>query len=421
MLKRSQLLVFIGILVLLLALNNLNFLGCASTGPKTQELTPERQKAIQDSLNNLHTREVQRLFSFGFEPYKQGDYARAKRYLKQVAELDTGSIYGRVLYQRLGDCYLRLNLPDSAEWAYRVGVKRLPDNPYFYSALGYLYRAQGRVDEAIQNYETLVTLVPDSASYHRYLGDLYIRVDDSDKAISAYQKVVNLDASDQRSQEVLSNLLAQTGDLEKVIESQKGLVERDPENIKYRMDLAQSYHRAAEFELAIEQLKFITSKEPDNTLALETLGDAYKQLENFNEAVTVYNQILRLNPDDKKNLCNLSMCYTSLGRYRNAMREVRKALRIDSNYGLAYITRGMIYETSAENCVSEKGGKISFDDKLVYKLAYDEYGKARADLEWKSDAERRINYLQTQIPTREDYFMHKDQKTPRGPCYQWIE
>jgi len=287
--------------------------------------------------------------------------------------------------------------------------------------LGYIYRAGGRTEEAIETYETLVELVPDSAGYHKYLGELYVRVEENDKAIEAYQNAVELNPSDQESQEVLGRLLSQAGEIDMVIETQKNLVESDPENMKYRMSLAQTYHRAGEFENAIEQLKIVISNDAENILALELLGDSYKQTDKFNDAVSIYKQILAKNENDKKNLCNLAMCYTSLGRYTTALGEVAKALRIDANYGLAYLTRGMIYEASAERCVSQNGGKITYDDKLVYKLAYDQFQRAARDLEWKNDAERRMAYLETLIPTREDEFMHSNQKTPRRECYQWIQ
>ena len=417
--RKLQLAVFLITFMLLLVFTNLQFFGCASTKPK--EKTPEQLKAVQDSLFQLHKNELARLFSFGFEPYKHRDYSKAKRYFKRVAEKDTSGVYGRVLYQRLGDCYLRLNMPDSAEWAYRVGVGRLPNNSYFYAALGYIFRAGGRTDEAIGMYEKLIELVPDSSSYHSILGELYIKADEPDKAISSYQTAVQLNPSDQKSQEVLGNLQSQYGSIDDVIATQKTLVENDPENMKYRLDLAQTYHKAGEFESAIEQLILVIEKEPQNTLALEFLGDSYKNIDKFNDAVAIYKRILESNADDKKNLCNLSMCYTSLGRFTTAMREVGKALRLDANYGLAYITRGMVYETSAEKCVSQKGGKVAFDDKLVYKMAYDSYVRAKQDLEWRQDAERRLSYLATLIPTREDIFMHQNQTTPRGECYQWIQ
>ena len=162
--KKTQLTVFVSVLILLAMASYLQFLGC--TGAQPKELTPEQKQALRDSLLNVHKRTLALKWSLGYEPYKQGDYAKAKRYFRQVAQIDTTGVYGKILYQLLGDCYVRLNVPDSAEWAYTTGVARLPDNPYFYRALGYIYRIGGRTDEAIQMYETLTTLEPDSAGTH---------------------------------------------------------------------------------------------------------------------------------------------------------------------------------------------------------------------------------------------------------------
>jgi len=419
---KKQLDVCIAILALLLISFNLHIWGCAGTGAG-KTLTPEQQQALQDSLIRMHKIELAKLWSSGYEPYKQGDYQKAKYYFKQVTEKDTSGIYGKILYQLLGDTFLRLEKPDSAEWAYKIGVQRLPD-PYFYKALGYIYKAQSKTDEAIEMYKILIDLEPDSASHYRNLGELYINNDDQNNAILAYQTAVKLDPNDFKSKEILGTLLAKSGDIERVIETQKSLVESYPENTKYRMDLAQTYFDIGEFEKAIEQLKILLPKEPSTVpdiRILEMLGESYQQTNRFNNAVATYNQILQSKPDDKKNLCNLAIAYTSLEKYTTAISQVQKVLRIDPKYGLAYLTMGIIYETSAEKCVARAGGKISFDDKLVYKLAYDEYIQAKNDLEWKREAEKHLNYVQTLIPTKEDYFMHKNQSTPRGACYEWIQ
>ena len=65
-----------------------------------------------------------------------------------------------------------------------------------------------------------------------------------------------------------------------------------------------------------------------------------------------------------------------------------------------------------------------FYDKMVYKLAYDEYMKAKKDFSVKEEAERHIAYLETQIPTKEDQFMHKNKKLSdsAAKCYNtWIQ
>ncbi len=418
--KKFHIIIPAAVFALALLISQSSFWGCASTGQQVSQSTA-REKAVKDSLYEVHKNELRKYWSFGIEPFRQNDFVKAKKYFRIVAQKDTSGIYTQALYQHLGTCFLRLSQPDSAEWAYKEGLSKNPDNPYFYNILGYLYKVADRTDEAIDMYIRLTQMVPDSATYHENLGQLYVAQGKIDKAIESYQAVVNLKPTDKKSQEILDTLLNQSGDINALIAQREEMLARFPDDMKIRLDLAQSYHRVGDFDKALEQLTVVIAKEPDNILALELMGDAYQQTERFSEAISVYDKIIKNNPKDKKNLCNLALAYASLERYTIAKREVNKALAMDPNYGLAYLTRGFIYEQSAEKCVDKAGGKISYNDKLVYKIAYDEYEKSRRDFETRSEAEKRMKYLETLIPTKEDAFMHPNQKTPQGACYQWIE
>lgn len=416
---RKQLTVFLSVLFAGLVIASVNFSGCAASKPK--ELTTEQKKALQDSLFNEHKKQLRLWNSLAYEPFRQRDYEQAKKYYRRIAEADTSGIYSNTVYRNLGTCYIQLGEPDSAEWAYKLGIERNPDDPYSHKLLAYIYRIQGRTDEAIREYQTLISLEPDSVGYYRHLGELYVRNDEIDKAIESYQKAVQLDPSEKDTQQILNNLLSQTNNLDALIAQRESMVESFPEDMNFRVDLARSYFDIGEFRKAIDQLKVILEKDSENIFTLEMLGESYKQMDRFREALDIYRDILSLRPDDKKNRCNLAMTYMELGEYATARSEVLKVLRTDPDYGLAFLTYGMIYERSANRCVDAGDGKVTFDDKLVYKMAYDQYAKAKNDPEWRSDAERRMNYLEGQIPTTGDYFMNKNVTMPRKPCYSWIQ
>jgi len=415
----KQLTVFLCVLSAGIAIATVNFSGCAASKPK--ELTPEQKKALQDSLFNEHKKQLRLWNSLAYEPFRQRDYAQAKKYYRRIAEVDTSGIYSSTVYRNLGTCYIQLNEPDSAEWAYKLGIERNPDDPYSHKLLAYIYRIQGRTDEAIAQYQTLINLEPDSVGHYKYLGELYVRNGEIDNAVSAYQKAVLLDPSEKDTQQILNNLLSQTNNVDALIAQRESMVERFPEDMNFRTDLAKSYFDIGAFNKAVDQLKVILEKDSDNIIALEMLGESYKQLDRFREALGIYRKILSIHPDDKKNRCNLAMTHLELGEYSTARSEVRRVLRIDPDYGLAFLAYGMIYEHSANRCVDSGDGKITFDDKLVYKMAYDQYARAKSDPEWKSDAERRMNYLEGQIPTTGDYFMNKNVTMPRKACYDWIQ
>ena len=416
---KRQLVVFTGVLLSLLLLGNFIIWGCAGSAGQAG-MSAEREAAIQDSLYRVHKSELARWWSFGHEPFKQGDYEKAKFYFKRVAEKDTSNIYQKALYSLLGTCYLRLGKPDSAEWAYTIGRERNPNNPWFYNSLGYIYKNSDRSEEAIDMYMKLTEMEPDTARHYIELGQIYIGNDMREEAIGAFQQAIALNPNDIESQERLNNLLTVSGDVDAVIAQRESMVEQFPDNMSYRQDLANTYHQVGEFEKALVHLETVRNAEPDNVPALSLLADCYQQLESFPKAIDVYNVILAKNPQDKQTLCNLAVAQTSLGRFSTARRTANKALAIDSDYGWAFLARGHVYEQAAEKCVDAAGGKMSYNDKLVYKKAYDEYARARSDFETKSEAEKRMKYLETLIPTSEDKFFHKNQTEPEGSCYQWI-
>lgn len=408
---------FITLVALFLAA--LILFGCAAQTQKV--MTPEERKAYQDSLEQAHKRKLQLQWSLGYEPFKQGDYARAKKYFNRVAQMDTGGVFGKVLYQRLGRCYLELGMPDSAEYAYKMGIQNIPNDPYNYIMMIYIKEQSGEPEAAIPYAEKLVKIEPDSASHYKKLGELYLDVDRPEEAIEAYKDAVRLDPSDDEAHTTLTNLVSTYLDLDQLIVTLKNAVTEFPDDMAKRTELAEAYLKAGEPRKAVEQLTVVTDNNPDNVYALENLGEAYQQLEQYGNAVDTYKKILKLQPEDKKNMCNLALSYRSLKQFSTAMQYANRALAIDPDYGLAYLTRGMIYEAAADYCVEQNPKqKILFDDKLVYKMAFDEYVKAKSDLNWSRDASNRIAYVEPLIPTTSDYFMHKNVTTPRSACYDWI-
>ncbi|RMD98441.1 MAG: hypothetical protein D6814_07560 [Calditrichaeota bacterium] len=81
-----------------------------------------------------------------------------------------------------------------------------------------------------------------------------------------------------------------------------------------------------------------------------------------------------------------------------------------------------VYENAVNYCSNKRKKKeFTYDDKLVYRLAAEEYKKATRDPNYAADARRRLKQIEPLLPTKEDYFMHKNRLTPKDPCYQWIK
>ena len=393
------------------------FSGCVST---QKAMTPEQKKAYQDSLLKVNKLEVQKNLSFGWEHYRQGNLEKAKPYFRRLIYIDTTGLYTDKTYPYLVDIYTKLNEPDSALWVNLMGRERFPDNPYFLESIGYIYAQRNETDKSIEAYRKLTELKPDVAKYWKLLGEQYVIAGMDDDAIDAYQKCVDLDPTDLEARKILDDKLSKQDPYE-VLDFRKKIALQFPNDMKAQLDYAQSLFKVNEFKSAVDIAKKVVENQPDNLVALELLGKSYQESEQHLSAINTFKKLLEKKPNDKKNICNLAMSYTATGRYTTALSEVRKALNIDSRYGLAFIARGMVYEKAADKCVSNrKENKLTFDDKLVYKMAYDEYARAKQDITWKSDAESRMSYLTPVIPQQSDYFMHKGKTMPDDPCYNWI-
>lgn len=396
--------------------------GCATTGVEQKpQISPERQKAIQDSLRKVYEFELNKSWSLGFENYKNKMYKDALRHFWRVAELDTIKRFP-TLYRYLGDSYIKLQKPDSAEIVYRIATEKYPDNPFYHRSLGWLLTGKHENDQAIKEYQKAIELdsIPRPDDY-RALGNLLVQEDRQEEAIEVYKKLVELEPDNAEAQSVLAQLLQATGQEDEALEAQESALKKDPKNTKLMYSLGEAYFKRSEFQKAVEKFEMYLKYKPEDVFALEYLGNSLQNLGEFRKAIGVYEKILAIQPDNKKAYCEMATCYRELGNFPKARSIVRKALKIDPNYGLAHIVLGEIYEDTADNCINKRAKKIvNFDDKLVYEMAYKEYQKATKDIQFADEARKKMSYVQPDIPTKEDRFMHPNQTKARLDCYKWI-
>jgi len=411
--------------VLATILYSASFWGCAPQTTVKKEISEERSKAIEDSLRKVKEFEIAKYWSLGYEYYKNKSYLDAKRYFLKLLKMDPQLKYAkkfhyRDIFARLATCYIQENKPDSTEWAYRTGLKFFPDNAYLHASLGYILRGKGQLDEAIKHYEKAVALRPEEKDYLTILADLYVRTERFDQAIQTYNKYLKLNPSDRKIQEILAGLYRSTGREEEEIQQKEAILAQHPDDLELMLELGKIYHNRNENEKAVAMLQRLLEKDPQNTEALEYLGKAYMDLEQYNKAIMTYKKIIQIEPQNARIFCNIASAYRMKKNFRIAKNFVRKALSIDPKFGLAFITMAQIYETSAEDCINKKNGKIGFDDKLVYEKAYFEYQKAAEDPQWCNLASKRMEALKALLPTPEDRFFHKGKKTPTSDCYKWM-
>jgi len=395
--------------------------GCTPTAQQqAQQISPERQKAIQDSLNKVYIQKLNLYWSTAYEHYKNKMYRNCIKPFWKVVELDTMKRFKNT-YTFLSNAYVQLNVADSAQIALEMGIKKFPNNAYLHRNLGYIYAGLGRTEDAIEQYETALSIDSSNVGDWKQIANLYIKNDQPDDAIRAYEKVVELDPKDHDAQRTLSKLYKSCGDADAAIARMEEVKKLDPNNINNLFNLGKEYFNLDNYEKAITNFEALLKIQPDDVLALSYLGASLQNIGKFTRAINIYKEAIKIQPDNKKLYTDIATCYKELGQFATARSYTSKALKIDPKFGLANIVRGEIYEAAVEKCMADRGKDIpEFDDKLVFELAYKEYQKATKDLQYKDMAIAKMKYVQDFIPKKQDRFFHKGQTKAKLKCYKWI-
>ncbi len=391
-----------------------------------EELGKEEVKCKPDSFTtiydkyadeNVSSQQLGIWYSLAREEYKYKNYKRAVPYYWKVVVNDkSGKFF--VAYSRLADCYYNLNFPDSVFIVVYRGLELRPNSQtlHYWGAL--VHERLGHIECAIPHYEAMVKAQPKNKVYWEKLARFYFQKEDP-KAIEAQRKVVELDPQNVEASRLLAQIMEYFG--EDPIEAQKETYLKDTTNVDNAMSYGKTLFERGEYEKAIKPFKSVLNQDSKNTAALEYLGRSYEGLNQLTKALQSYRKILEIDPKNVNVLCLTASVYGRLNNFTTARSFVNKAKRIDPDNGLPYMIMAEIYENAVQYCSDQRReNKLTYDDKLVYRLAQEELKKATKDPTYAQTARRRINQLSTLVPTKEDLFMHKNRLQPREKCYSWI-
>ncbi len=396
-----------------------------SCGSTTKEVIKVEQdtaavKAAQDSaarVQRMHQVDID--FNFAYQYYSHKDFRDAIPHYWEAIKND-GELRYPGMYRQLGQSYIEIEEPDSAQMVYEMGVEKVPDDVYIHERLEWIYEAKLEFEKAIVETEKTLKLGGDEQYYLTKLKDLYIRNNQIQEAINVYDKLIELSPDNKELQDQKTNLIKLSGG--SVIEEYEKLHQKYPNDKKYIEALMLEYHRENDNTYILLMADKLLALEPENISALDMKSDAYANLQKWKDRINVLRQKLDIKRDNPETLCDIAESYNFLKDYETARNYATRAIRIDKNYGMAYIRIGEAYEFCAEDMILKRGGfsKIRFDDKLIYELAYGQYRKASNYTDVSGIASRKMNAIKNSLPVKEDRFMNPDQTKANNPEYQWI-
>ena len=389
--------------------------------------------------------EVGKNWSLFSEYQKNGDCKTATPYGWNVLRMNPKRF--KTLYTKMGECYyafyeketdgnIRKAYADTMVMLYDLGIQHVPDRASTYwlsKAYALENYFEGRDADATAAYEKAISLDPKTDfAYVDRLGVLYIKhIPDNlvnrQKAIELYRKAQEADPKNEVPGERLKRLIT---DPKELIEIAEKLLANDPNNIERIWSAAQAHIQAEQYDGAEKHLNKLIKMAPKTANYWNELARVQQRQQKFKQAIDSYEKALNLNPALKENLLNITVCYRELNNYSAARTYALRAAQREKGWGRPYIEIAELYKAAVERCIKEaKGGdwsKLDINDKLVYKLAADSYARAKAvDSSIGNEADLRIRELSTLVPSREDYFFHRDKirngtMTIESPCYTWI-
>ena len=129
---------------------------------------------------------------------------------------------------------------------------------------------------------------------------------------------------------------------------------------------------------------------------------------------------MNIDPTNYNVAMEISKIYTNKEDAKSALKWAENALTSSGNSGEAMYQRAEVFYALAEGCT---GDALSFWDKVVYEIAWQDYNAAVKSGYYRAKT-RRDFLSENNITNSSDWFMRPDNErevTPQGDCYSWIE
>ena len=369
------------------------------------------------------------LYDYGREYYKKGQYGgKINNYQKAIpffwkVVINDKARHFKIVYSKLVECYLKTDQIDSALIAIYRGLEEYPNYATLHYHAGQLQKAMGRTTCAIPHYEALVNTKGQQPevvkNYWAILAKLYQQIED-ERCIAAQEKVIELDPNDVEAASTLAKMMEYFG--KDPLQALEQAFLTDTTIVSNARQYGITAYESGKYHKAIRAFKAVLASDSKNIEAMSYIGRAYESLDQLNDAILIYKEILKIDPNRLNTLCAIATVYARKQDFPTARSYVNRAIRKDVNYGLAYMVMGEIYENALSYCSRQRKKKdYSYDDKLVFELARNEYQKAiKHDPNVAAQAQNRYELLEPFVRTQADTHMHSGRDTLKESCYRWI-
>ncbi len=260
--------------------------------------------------------------------------ARGKtdRALKIYRQLLSQQDISAATIDNIGQRHLSMLRFDAAEDAFRLFIKRFPDNALGPYRLGKTLAAQKRYPEAIDALEKADRLAPNDSNILQSLAIVYQKDRQLGKAIKSIERAVEAHPEDSMNRFTLASIYDETGDSQKSEKLYRTILADEPRHAAALNNLAVLLNQSGRHEQALKLAKQALAVVPANPMLMDTLGWIEFQMGRLQSARETLTRAAEAIPDNAAVLYHLAATEHALGNDQRARELLSRALSGNSTF-----------------------------------------------------------------------------------------
>lgn len=257
------------------------------------------QKATEyfHAASKLSPKDGDILFHLGNSQLAMGNQKDALKSFEKALKLGSGN---PLLFENLGDIYMKMKLTDAGIKAYnkalvKEGSNRIP----LMNKLAQLYYKSGNMERAEEINRKIISLSPgtnDARLAYINIGNILDDMEQYNQAIDMYKKASELDPTDETAWINMALSLKLSGKYNEARIAFQKAIRTNPENTKPRMALANLYFDQGFYLEAQNEYVSLLKMKPDFAPGQFGLANLYHKKNEIPEAIAGYREVLRLAP-----------------------------------------------------------------------------------------------------------------------------
>ena len=360
------------------------------------------------------------LLNFASSNYQNRDWRGAINNYDQLLKCNCGKVDPENTFKYMAYSYQQLGLYDSAAYIFKQGLKYTPEDIDLLKMAGENSGRLKNYEDQIYYFDKILSFEENNLEILEMLSNVYRDREMYEDQVSILNIWLNYEPTSKNANAEKKAAFAALGKDESDVDRERW--ESETSNIQYGLDYIRSLQDAGNIEKIIEVCKELLVYEKYNTTILRSLGDAYLNLYKEDEALNIYNTLAKVDPTNYDVAIDISKILVNKEKFSESLDWAEKAVSMSGQTGKSIYQRAEVYFAVAESC---SGDPLTFWDKVVYEVSWEDYKKASN--KGYSQAKTRRDFVGDNfITTVSDWHMISPEKwgnevTPKGDCYSWIK